>query len=326
MKKAISIVVMILFIAGGMSAQESEKTFKASGKPFIKVFTNFHSTFEDGMSQQAFEIQRAYFGYSYNLNENFSGKVTLDFADPGVGKLKMTAFLKYAYFQYKKDRFKVKFGLIGLNQFKKQEDEWGSRYLYKSFQDQHKYGYSADLGIFASYKINKNLTIDATIANGEGFKNLESDSLLKYSLGITVGLVKGLDFRAYYDFMGTDDVQQTLSFFLGYKNDGFRGGAEYNYQLNNQMSANKDLTGLSFYASYNFEKIRVFGRYDHLSSNTIGQAMNPWHNSKDGSALIAGIEFNPVKGIKISPNFQSWIPKDDSPSVTIAYLSCEISF
>ena len=42
--------------------------------------------------------------------------------------------------------------------------------------------------------------------------------------------------------------------------------------------------------------------------------------------MIIGIEFVPVKGLKISPNYQGWLPADGSPTVNGAYLSCEISF
>ena len=220
----------------------------------------------------------------------------------------------------------MQFGLIGLQQFKMQEKQWGGRYLYKSFQDQHKFGSSADLAIHAKYAFSKKFSVDATIANGDGYKNLESDSLLKYSLGVTAVLAKGLDFRVYYDFMGSEDVQQSISFYLGYAKDGFKAGAEYNQQLNNKMTADRDLTGLSFYASYKVNKTRFFGRYDHLSSNTLANATMPWNECKDGSAFIAGVEFNPVKGIKITPNVQNWSPKDGSPSTFITYVSCEIAF
>ena len=89
MKKLTTLLVALLIVSG-VYAQETNK-FKPSGKPFVKVFTNFHSTFEDGQSHQAFEIQRAYLGYGFKMNENFSGKVTLDVGNPGLGKLKMTA-------------------------------------------------------------------------------------------------------------------------------------------------------------------------------------------------------------------------------------------
>jgi len=86
------------------------------------------------------------------------------------------------------------------------------------------------------------------------------------------------------------------------------------------------LTGFSFYGSYKFEKMRLFGRFDQLSSVTIGTAPNPWNYGNDGNALITGIEFHPVKGLKITPNYEAWFPVNGNPAIHGAYLSCEIKF
>jgi hypothetical protein len=326
MKRLLTTFIVILQVFG-LFSQEETTAFKPSGKPFIRVYTNFHSTFSDEDRHDAFEIQRAYFGYDVNLSENISGRVTLDVANPGVGKLKMTAMLKNAYFQYRKERFTAKFGLIGLHQFKLQESQWGGRYLYKSFQDEHRFGPSADLGLYVSYMLIKGLTIDATIANGEGYKSLEADSLLKYSAGVTIAPVEGLDLHAYYDIMGRDDNErQILSFYGGWSAGSLKVGAEYNQQLNSQMTEGLDLTGVSFYGSYSIKKTRIFGRFDKLSSAKLSGAIEPWNIANDGQLIIAGIEFNPVRGLKITPNYQGWNPSGLAPDVDSFYLSCEIRF
>jgi hypothetical protein len=199
--------------------------------------------------------------------------------------------------------------------------------LYKSFQDEHKFGPSADLGLYVSYKLFEGLTIDATIANGEGYKSIEVDSLLKYSAGVTISPVRGLDLHAYYDIMGKDkNERQILSFYAGWSVGNLKVGAEYNQQLNNQLIEGHDLTGLSFYGSYKIKKARIFGRLDKLSSAKLGGTTDPWNFVNDGQLIIAGIEFNPVKGLKITPNYQGWNPSNSAPKVDSFYLSCEISF
>lgn len=325
MKKLLTTLTIILLFINVFS-QENKEEFKPSGKPFIKVFTNYHSSFTDGVNHNMFEIQRAYFGYAFNLSKKISGKVNIDVGNPGVGKLNMTAYLKNAYFQYKSGRLTTKFGLIGLSQFKLQEKQWEGRYLYKSFQDEHKFGSSADLGLYASYKLHDMVSIDATIANGDGYKSIEADSTLKYSCGITLSPFKGMKVRAYYDFMGNDSTQKTISFYAGYSTGKLKVGAEYNQQLNYKITENQDRTGLSFYGSYKIKKVRLFGRYDQLSSIKIGNAADPWNYAKDGQGIIVGIEFSPVKGIKITPNYQGWIPANGNPVVNMAYISCEIKF
>ena len=320
-------VLAIILISSSVYSQDKNEEFKPSGKPFIKVFTNYHSSFTDGDNYNMFEIQRAYFGYTFKLSKKFSGKVNIDVGNTeDDGKFMMIAFLKNAYFQYKSGRLTTKFGLIGLSQFNLQEKQWEGRYLYKSFQDEHKFGHSADLAFFTSYKLHDMVSIDATIANGDGYKSIEADSVLKYSCGITLSPFKGMKIRAYYDFMGNDSTQKTLSFYAGYSIGKLKIGAEYNQQLNYKIIENQDRTGLSFYGSYKIKKVRLFGRFDQLSSIKIGNAADPWNYGKDGHGIIAGLEFSPVKGIKIAPNYQGWIPANGDPVVNMAYLSCEIKF
>ncbi len=300
--------------------------FEPNGSPHIRVFTNFHSTITDGVAQNAFEIQRAYLGYGHNFTKSLSGSVMLDVGDPGVGKLNMTAYLKNAYLQYKSGRITAQIGMIGLYQFKLQESLWGGRYLYKSFMDEHKIGPSADLGAFVAYKISSKLSADITIANGEGYKLVQQDSLLKYSVGATFTPVKGLDLRASYDYMGMDAAQQTISLYAGYSVNKMKVGAEYIQQLNHKMADGEDLNGLSFYGSYSLKKMRLFGRFDQLSSPALLEGNDPWNFGKDGRLIIAGLEFSPTKGINMTPNYQLWMPADGGSNIHIAYLSFLIKF
>jgi hypothetical protein len=327
MKLRILLTALTLTLfAGHIFAQEESSDFKPSGKAFMRVFTNYHSTWTNGEANKAFEIQRAYFGYKAKLSEYISARLTLDVGDPDFGELEMTAYLKHAYLLFQKDRFTASIGMIGLYQFRLQEDLWAGRYFYKSFLDEHRFGPSADLGAFVSYDIHEKATVDLTIANGEGYKKLESDTALKYSIGATVRPIKGIDFRASYDHMGQDSAQQTLAFYLGYAKDKLAVGAEYNYQLNHKINNGHDLTGISVYGSYLLKKIRLFGRYDMLSSPILSSDTNPWNYAKDGQLVIAGIEVRLVKGLMVTPHYQGWIPADASGVSHSAYLSLEIRF
>ena len=320
------IAITFALLTSSALAQESDAEFKPSGRAFMKVYTNYHSTWTNGEANKVFEIQRAYFGYQYQLSEYISGKLTLDVGDPNFGELEMTAYLKHAYVQYKKDRLTAKIGMIGLHQFKMQEDLWGGRYLYKSYMDEYKFGPSADLGAYVAYRVHKILSVDLTVANGEGYKKLESDTALKYSVGATLMPFRGLDFRASYDHMGKDSAQQTLAFYLGYNQGKVAVGAEYNHQLNYKRINGHDRSGVSLYGSYLFKKIRLFGRYDLLSSPTLSSDTDPWNYARDGQLVIAGVEFRPVKGLIVTPNYQAWMPADKSGVSHSAYLSLEIKF
>ena len=318
--------IAMLLLSWNAFSQNTENKFKANGQGIIKIFTNYHSTFSDGKASRVFEIQRAYLGYQYELNEKFSGKLVLDVGDPDFGNFQMTAYLKNAFVQYDDGKLVAKIGMIGLHQFKLQESQWGGRYLYKSIMDEHRFGPSADLGAFVGYEFHDMVSADITIANGDGYKSLESDTTLKYSLGVTLRPISGLIFRSSYDYMGQDALQQTLALYLGYSTKKVDVGAEYNYQWNHKMVQDENLTGLSFYGSYAARKFRAFGRYDNLSSPVIGSDTDPWNYGKDGQLFIAGVEFHPVKGLIITPNYQGWIPADESSMLNSIYLSLEIKF
>ena len=332
MKRIKLTFIVSLLLLTGIKAQEAttSEEFIPSGKPSVKIFTNAHSTFIDGDNTSAFEIKRAYFGYSYNFSENFSTKITLDVGDPkDGGKLQMTAYLKNAALIYKKGKFTANFGLIGLYGFKTQEKQWGYRYIYKSFQDEHKFGSSADLGANFKYKFSEFISADMMILNGEGYKNLQSDNTYKGALGVTITPVKNLNIRVYYDLMSTDIAQQTIALFAGYKADKFRVGAEFNMQQNHDLIKDQNLNGASVYSTVvASKKINFFGRVDNLTS-VIGKDANgnPWNINKDGQAYIFGLEYTPVKGVKIAPNFQGWNPsKDGADFETSIYLNLEIKF
>ncbi len=316
---------VLLLLTWNVFSQEAEP-FKPNGQGILRIYTNYHSTFSGGESSRVFEIQRAYLGYQANLSEKISGRLILDVGDPDFGNFQMTAYLKNAFVQYQDEKLVAMIGMIGLHQFKIQESQWGGRYLYKSFMDEHRFGPSADLGAFVAYQFHDMLSADFTIANGEGYKSVESDTTLKYSLGATLKPINGLVFRTSYDYMGQEAVQQTLAFYLGYSSAKVDVGAEYNYQLNHKMVQDQHLQGLSFYASYQSGIARFFGRYDNLSSPELNGDADPWNYGNDGQLFIAGLEFHPVKGLIITPNYQGWIPADGSPMLNSAYLSLEIRF
>lgn len=319
-------IMLITVLTYNLSAQNTEKSFEPNGSPFAKIFVNYHSLSVGKEKNTAFQLQRAYFGYSYNLSETFSSKVNLDVGNPENGsKLEMTAYLKNAYVQYEEYGITTKFGLIPTSQFELSEKIWAGRYLYKSFQDQHDMGYSADLGMYLSYKIHKIISVDASILNGEGYKKLAADNIMKYAAGVTLKPLEGVTLRTYYDELGNSVIQRTIAFFGAYQYENLTFGAEYNQQLNHKNIKDSDLKGMSFFGSYKTSFARFFARFDQLSSKDNWNEMSK--KNADGSAIIAGAEFFPVRGLKISPNYQGWTPKVKGADPTYGlYINFEIKY
>lgn len=294
----------------------------------MKVFSNFNTTISDGTSASEFALNRVYFGYEYKLSKQFSGKLNIDIGDPGVGKLQMTAYIKNAYLQYKTGNLSVQFGLIGTNSFKEMESLWGNRYIEKSFQDAYKFSSSADLGISAKYKLANWISADLMVANGEGYKSLQSDDQFKTGIGVTANFIDALTFRAYYDMMGSTNTQSTISGAFGYSVKKLTVAAEYNVQQNVKNIEGQEMSGTSVYANFKAtKKVKIFARYDMLSSNTISGESDNWNLSKDGNLILAGLEYAPVKGVKFAPNFRLWTPADAAKANTSSFfLNCEIKF
>ncbi len=325
--KKVSALSFILLCVSMLSFSQTEE-FEPGGKPFMKIFSNYQATFSDGETNSAFELKRVYLGYEYNFSENFSAKANLDVGDPGVGNLQMTAYVKNAYVKYNEGDFSVSFGLISTTQFKVQEKYWGYRYMAKSFQDEFRFNSSADLGLSAAYNFSEAISTDLIIANGEGYKQLQADSTLRYGLGVTLTPVKKITGRVYYDFSTNEETQSSIVTFLGYADDVFSMGAEYNKMLNYQFNDGQDRTGTSFYATVRANnKLKFFMRYDNLSSNKLDGETENWDIGNDGQWIIAGLEYSPVRGVKIAPNYRGWNPEDSNKAFSSTLMfNFEIKF
>ncbi len=304
-----SIIVIFLLVSIFTKSQVAEnsnyQTFNPSGKPIITIYSNFSVHNSNNTSNYGFEILRAYLGYSHNFSPNFSGKVVFDVSNKaGQKPTAMTAFLKNADLEYKKNSVKVDFGLIATKMFKIQEAIWGKRYLYKSLQDEYDFASSADLGASVDFQILPHLSLDFSVLNGEGYKYIQLDSTVLTGLGLIFEPFDHLFFRVYADRMKKESAQISYVAFAGYKGKTISFGAEYNRQNGHEMIQNKNFSGFSLYSTVVISsKLNVFGRFDTVKSNQLGTSTAGW-NSTDGEFYIAGLEYFPTKGIQISPNFR----------------------
>ena len=338
LKKSL-LLALILFVFTISFSQENKienkkdaitetEEFKPNGRALVKIFANYHTNFAEISKMQ---IERAYLGYNYNFSENYSAKITLDVTGTDFyGKIRYDVFLKIAQLQYKKNKTTIKVGLIPTKQFKVQEKFWGYRYIMKSFQDIYKMNGSADLGVSLDYKIFDNFCVDVIVQNGEGYKSISTTGTYRGGLGLTYKPVKSLILRVYADLSSKPDVNRSnFAGFIGYKfKKLFKVGAEYNLQIGNKFEQENEYSGISAYTTvYISKKFNVFARYDMLQSNTLENESEPWNIHKNGGGPIAGIEYSPVKGVKVSTNYRGW--QSDvagSEFENMFYLNFEYSF
>lgn len=101
------------------------------------------------------------------------------------------------------------------------------------------------------------------------------DNHYKYGAGVTVKPIDGLIFRLYGDiynipkFLTDGDIiqkdQYSLATFVGYQNQYFSIGAEYNRVFNYKFDSKQDANGYSAYTTINITpKMHIYGRFDYL--------------------------------------------------------------
>lgn len=326
MKK--TMIMAGLLACMGITAQAQDtKSEEPKGKAIVQVFGNFHTGFGAENDDRGFELERSYLGYEYKLGNGLSVKGVMDIGKSSdVSDYQRIAYIKNAMVSWKTGNLTLNGGLISTTQFNFQEKFWGYRYIMKSFQDQYKFGNSADLGISATYQFANWISADAIIVNGEGYKKLQKNDGLNYGLGVTLTPVKGLQIRLYGGLNecgedGKKDVAN-LAAFVGYKHEKFTIGAEYNQMWNASFKDDAGQNGYSIFASAKLSQVtNLYARFDNLYSQ------NDWNISKDESAAILGAQFKVGKYVKIAPNFRMSMPKADGANNSYtAYVNCYFGF
>jgi hypothetical protein len=327
--KKLSFTILVIFFSLNIYTQDTKK-----GDIFSTIFWNYNTDLSSEASKKnSFEVKRVYLGYKFKIDDKISAKVTFDIGKNSAGS-DYTAFLKTAQIDWSlKDNFKISFGMIGNKQFKYQESIWGYRYLYKTFQDENKFGSSADLGVNGEIKVSKNLKMNLFMLNGEGYKNIQDDDgYMKIGGNLIYEISNGLSLKLYYDSEpGNDEFNVTnVGYFIGYDKNKTRVGFEYN-KINNAKSYNSpsldnNLSGFSGYISQNFsENSSVFFRYDSLESNIVSGSSEPWNSVKDGKLMILGYEHVVTKGFKLNLNYRNYNYTDNSiNNKSMVFINAEI--
>ena len=321
MKKILLTLSILALMCANALAQETKEEPK--GKAIVRIFANAHTGFGVDNDDRGFELDRSYLGYEYNFGKVLQVKAVLDVGQSkAVDDYHHIAYIKNAQVTWKTGGLTLNGGMISTTQFGVQEKFWGYRYIMKSFQDEYKFGSSADLGISASYKFNNWVSADAIIINGEGYKKVQVKDGLQYGLGATFTPMEGLTLRLYGSIneSSVNELSDAYNWaaFVGYKHKYFSLGAEYNIYQNAGFAKDKDQYGLSVYGSARVSNmVDIYARYDNLSSH------NDWNISKDENAAILGTQIKLGKYVKIAPNFRMSIPKEDGVTNKYsAYLSC----
>lgn len=327
--------ILLLFLLNiSLNGHAGDSTFlKTPGKVYGKIFSNFHTQIGYGNNATAFEIRRAYFGYEKKLSKYFEANVKMDIGSPEdlspYSLIRRYAYFKNAYLKYSNKKLTTHFGIIDILHFRMQEKYWAHRYIEKSFADKYRFGVKADLAWQVIYDWADWISTDFTLMNGEGYTKLQADNTLKAGAGVSVFPLKNFVTRIYYDLSAKSIIESTLAAFIGYKIENkVIAGIEYNYKFNEDYKENYNRFGYSAYLSYYvLKKLQIFGRFDKVLSNKLENEDNPWNLARDGSKIIAGIEYSPIKNVKLALDYQDWFPyAENEPNSQFIYFNVKVSF
>jgi len=307
------ILPFLLFTFTALQAINSQTT-EITGKPVAEIFTDFHLNLNDTLKTTGFGLNRAFFGYNFLPGGNLSGSIIINIGSPD--ELSSGAVhRRYAYFReaslsWKNDRLNIAFGITGTRIFSYQQKFWGKRYIANTYQSLNGYGFIADLGVVMDYKINDIVSTDLSLANGEGYSELQLDNSVKTSVGITITPTKQLAFRLYGDIDKPKGTwQSTLVGFAGYKSELITVGAEVSFKSNLDRIQGHNAWGVSGTGAINItKKVDLFVRYDYSSSLVVPGENLQWNYKKDGSLLIFGLERILSQNVKIALDYQGTFP------------------
>jgi hypothetical protein len=330
MKKVFLAAFVFILTNATLRSQNVEIT----GKPIIEIFTDFHFNLaRDTNNKTGFALNRAYFGYNYLLDQNFSATLIVDIGTPEDlaegSKARRYAHFREASIGYSSGKFNLAFGITGTRLFSYQQKFWGKRYLAKPYQSINDYGYVADLGLVADYKINEIFDFDLTIMNGEGYSNIQLDNDLKSSVGITITPVEQVAIRAYTDIIKTQDLwQTTMVGFAGFKNEKVTIGAEISYKSNLDFIEGHHAWGLSGTGAVSLtKKMEFFTRFDYSTSVIVPGDATQWNLTKDGRFLITGFQYTFNKIVKIALDYQATFPTDKTrPFSDLIFINALLKF
>ncbi len=331
MKNLTKFFLCLLIFTSTISAGTAETT--VHGKLYAGWKID-RSTFSNG--DNAFNISRAYMTIKSKLDSATSLRITTDVRslDSFDG---YSVILKYAYIDWNTGggtgKLKIRFGLQPTSYIDKMNKLWGRRYLEKTVGDKNKFLTTSDLGggfIFSIGEKGKNGIIALQILNGTSYTNVEEENEYKdFSAFLQLvpfansEILKGSKIQAQF-YNGVQNIDVTGSLTASdFKNDLLSAGGLLVYKkrlyiggdLNfisrgpgNSTEADLKSSAISIFGTFKFIKItsessplnyfNIFGRYDIYDPNT--DAINDQEK-----LLIAGVEYVPTKGFKVSLNLRN---------------------
>ncbi len=325
MKKFLTLVCSLLIFAGLNYAQDKPEypKVKIHGLTFGDFFYNASSFNPANKDINGVRINRVYFTGDFTLSKQFSSRFRLetDQIGSGGGKNEFGVMVKDAWLKWGNifSGSDLIFGISPTPAFDVSEGAWGHRYLEKTIMDLNHIVGSRDMGIDLKGKFDESGTVKYWVKLGNNSGNSpEANKYKRYYGLLEFNPSSNLLITLYGDYAsaapkldpttGTTvsnngtvgalfvNYKQKGSFSIGF--EGFIRSIQNNYLPKGGSLESQSSNGFSIWAYANLsESTQLVARFDNFDPNTSA--------SNDGTSLIlAGIQFNPIKSVSVTPNVE----------------------
>ncbi len=330
--KTLSIILFSLFLFVSLSkAQDKDQYPKVNihGLTFGDFFYNASSFNPAYKDINGVRINRIYFTGDFKLSNTFSSRFRLETDQIGskggnteYGVMVKDAWLKWGNVFSGSDLI---FGLSPTPAFDVSEGAWGHRYLEKTIMDLNHIVGSRDMGIDLKGKFDESGTVKYWVKLGNNSGNSPEVNKYKRYYGLLefdpspelLITVYG-DYASAPQKAGKNNSAFVGAGFVNFRQkgvfsvgvEGFIKSQQNNYTPPGGTLGSQSSFGLSIWAYANLsDNAQIVGRFDTFDPNTNS------NSTKDGKNLIlAGIQFNPIPHVSITPNIEVFTYQADKVS------------
>ncbi len=326
MYKLLSILIVLIITHTIMPQDKDESEGKFSGYMFGDYYHITKSHKSDILDKHGFWFRRIYFTYDYKINSNFSTRLRLEMSNEGdfTSNIAMIPFVKDAWLKYKLDKIQFILGISPPPTFAVIEKVWGYRSVEKTPLDLQRMASSRDFGLSIKGKFDDKGIVKYHLMFSNGSSNKQEIDKGKSGM-LSLGLYPSKEwvFEIYGDYADKngDTDWYTWQAFLGYVTKQFWAGIQYADQTREKSEDGDEKLRVAsiFLAGVISEQFSLFGRVDKtFDPNPNGDdiVFIPFDPTAKSTFFVAGLDWQPVKGVSIIPNIEFIKYEENSEGVT----------
>jgi len=320
------VLMITVLCMTSLFSQDSDGKGTFSGYMFGDYYYILKNHDSDLKDQRGFWFRRIYLTYDNEMSDRFSTRLRLEMSNEGdfTTGLAMFPFVKDAYLKYRIEKHAFLFGISQTPALSTTEKIWGYRHIEKVPLDLYRMASSRDFGLAANGDIDREgaFKYHLMFSNGSGNKQ-EIDKGKSVLLSVAWSPSEELVFEGFGEYADAEGIEDayTWRLFGSYVTESFRLGAEYASQtlkVTGEPDAKRRFLS-AFVSGAVMEQVDLFLRIDRmLDPNPEGSkiAFIPFDPTAKSTFILAGVEWNPVKDVFITPNFQFVTYDQNSDGIT----------